>query len=91
MRLAPEIVWEAGKSVFSELRDPLGNLATIEMPVFYTLRTSTSLTVLNGHHFLAAVQSPKGDTGLVDPQRKVLVFVRCNIQLLADPPKKKGK
>ena len=44
-----------------------------------------------GHHFLAAVQSPKNAEGLVDHQRKVLIFVRCNLQLVTEPPKKKGE
>lgn len=89
LRLAPEIVWEAGMSVYAERKDPLGNMAKIEMPVFYSLKVNTSLTVLNGHHFLTTVQSPKNAEGLVDHQRKVLVFVRCNLQLVTEPPKKK--
>jgi len=91
LRLAPEIVWEVGRSVFSERKDPLGNVATIEMPVFYALRVNTGMTVLDGHHFLAAVQSPKGDDGEVDHQRKVLVFVRCDVQVVADLPQEEGE
>lgn len=57
------------------------------MPTFYSLRVNTGVTVLNGHHFLVAVQSPKSDAGVVDHQRKVLVFARCDIQVVTDPPK----
>ncbi len=49
------------------------------MPVFYTLRLNTAVTVANGKHALLGALSPKDDKGVTDTSRKVFVFARADV------------
>jgi hypothetical protein len=79
LRLAPDMVWHTGETVWVERRDSLGNIAKIQMPKIYSMRITTALTCKEGQYVLAAVQSPKDAEGTTDLSRKVMVFVKCDI------------
>ena len=78
LRIAPEIVYHVGNETWAEWKDQYGD-ASIKMPTMYSMRTSTSVTLVDGQILLAAALSPKGENGFPDFTRKVMVFVRCDI------------
>lgn len=79
LQLAPEIVWHAGNTIWNETKDGAGNVATIEMPLFYKLSVSTAITCIDGQYTLIAALSPKDQNGVMDFTRKVMVFVKCDV------------
>lgn len=79
LRLAPDMVWHTGETVWVERKDSLGNISKIQMPKIYSLRTTTALTCKEGQYVFAAALSPKDAEGTTDPSRKVMVFVKCDI------------
>ena len=62
-----------------ETKDALGNVSKIEMPEFYKLSVSTSITCIDEQYNLVAVLSPKDQDGVTDFSRKVIAFVRADI------------
>ena len=78
IRLAPELVYHVKNTVWAEWNSKYGE-ANIVMPIFYTLRVTTSVTVYNGQPCLLAALSPKDDKGVTDTSRKILVFVKANV------------
>ena len=79
LRLAPDMVWHTGETVWVERKDSLGNIAKIQMPKIYSMRTTTAVTCKEGQYVLAAALSPKDAEGTTDSSRKVMVFVKCDI------------
>jgi hypothetical protein len=79
LRLAPELVWHTGESVWVETKDVDGNVSKIQMPKIYCMRLTTALTCREGKYVMAAVQSPKDANGTTDFTRKVMIFVKCDI------------
>lgn len=79
LRLAPDMVWHTGESIWVERKDSLGNSCKIQMPKFYSLRITTALTCKEGQYVLAAALSPKDAEGTTDQSRKIMVFVKCDI------------
>jgi hypothetical protein len=79
LRLVPEIVFDTGVRKWNVHKDELGNESWIEMPLFYSLRTNTSLTLSDGMPQLLSVLTPKGADGTPDPSRKMLVIVTADI------------
>ncbi|GAA5496954.1 hypothetical protein Rhal01_03142 [Rubritalea halochordaticola] len=78
VRFAPELVWHVKNEVWAEWRDDRGN-ADIKMPVMYTMRVNTGLTVTTGRYHLACTMSPKDKDGFPDPTRKVMMFVKADV------------
>ncbi len=78
IRLNPEIVYHVENIKWATWKDKHGE-ADIMMPIFYSLRVTTSATVVSGQPCLLAALSPKNDQGIADFSRKILVFVRCDI------------
>ena len=81
LRLAPEIVYHIENTKWTTWKDKRGE-ADIMMPVMYTLRLTTAVTVTNGHPSLIAALSPKDDKGVTDFSRKILVFVKCDVMVI---------
>lgn len=79
LRLSPTLVWHTGNTVWTERKDSLGNVARIEMPVMYTLKLETALTLKSGKPVLAGMLSPKDAEGKTDLSRKVMVFVKGDL------------
>lgn len=84
LMLSPEIVWHAGNTVWVETKDALGNVSKIEMPRMYKLSVRTAITCIDGQYNLVAVLSPKDQEGITDFSRKVMVFVKCDIQVVKE-------
>jgi hypothetical protein len=80
LKFLPEIIWHTGNDVWVERKDGLGNVSKIEMPGFYKLSMNTAITCIPGQYNLVAVLSPKDQNGNTDFTRKVMVFVRCDLQ-----------
>lgn len=76
---APEIVWHTGNTIWNETKDGMGNVATIEMPLFYKLAVNTAITCIDGQYTMVAALSPKDQHGEMDFTRKVMVFVKCDV------------
>jgi len=81
-RLNPEIDYHVGNIKWATWKDRHGD-ADIQMPVFYTLRVYTSVTVMRDRPCLVAALSPKNDEGVTDPTRKVMVFAKCDVVIPA--------
>ncbi len=79
LRFAPDLVWHTGNTVWQERKDILGNPLKMEVPEFYSLRSVTALTMKDGAYSLAAVLSPKDQDGHADLDRKVMMFVKCDV------------
>jgi hypothetical protein len=86
VRLVPEIVYHVKNEIWQEWKDPRGD-AHVQMPLFYTLRCNTSVRTQAGKPFLVATLSPKGPDDLPDPDRKILLFVKCDILMAAEDPR----
>ncbi len=78
LRVAPEIVYHIENKKWATWKDKHGE-ADIMMPIFYTLRVNTGITLANGKPCLLAALSPKNDKGITDFSRKILIFVKCDV------------
>ncbi|NWK55794.1 hypothetical protein HW115_09245 [Verrucomicrobiaceae bacterium N1E253] len=78
LRFAPELVYHVENVKWATWKDKHGE-ADIQMPIMYTLRVNTAVSVYNHRPCLVAALSPKDDKGITDRSRKVLVFVRCDV------------
>lgn len=79
LRFLPELTWHTGDTVWSERKDELGNVIKVAMPDFYKLSINTSITCIAGQYVMVGVVSPKDEEGEVDRDRKIMVFVKCDI------------
>jgi len=79
LRFLPEIIWHTGDRVWQERKDELGNVTKVSMPDFYKISVNTSVTCIAGQYVMVGVVSPKDQEGEVDTDRKVMVFVKCNV------------
>jgi Flp pilus assembly secretin CpaC len=79
IRIVPELMWHTGDRVWYDGKDSLGNPFQLKMPDFYVVRLNTSMTCVDGQYFMAGVLSPKNDKGELNQNRKVMVFVKCDI------------
>lgn len=81
LRLASELVYHVGNENWSQWVTQKGD-GSIKLPTMYSLRLNTGLTMIDGQPCLAAVQSPKDDSGKTDFTRKIAVFVRCDVLVI---------
>lgn len=79
LRFAPDCVWHTGDTYFMEEKDSLGNVTKIQMPVMYSIRTTTALTLLDGQYQMPCVLTPKDEKGNADRSKKVMLFVKCDV------------
>jgi hypothetical protein len=82
LRFAPELLWHHGNTTWQERKDVLGNISKVEVPDFYTVRLSTSLTLTPGAYALAGVVTPRSGSGAADLARKVMVFVKADVLMV---------
>jgi hypothetical protein len=80
----PESVKYIGENVMAEWKTKTTEM-NVQMPIFYTQRTNTSVKLSIGEFLLANTYSPEKD-GLIDHSRKILQFVRAEV-LVAKRPK----
>lgn len=74
-----ELDWHTGNKSWAENKDALGNIHKVEMPDFYSMNLTTTITCIPGQHVLVAALSPKDAEGKMDADRKVMVFVKCDV------------
>jgi len=79
LKINPSLTWHTGEDVFSEQKDPLGNVSRVQMPKSYSLHLQTELALESGKPALAGVLSPKDATGAIDLNRKVMIFVTATV------------
>lgn len=79
VRILSQQVWYTGDRIWHEVKDQLGNVNRESMPNFYKVSIDTSMIVITGQYLLAAVVSPKDVNGQVDPERKVMAFLKCDV------------
>lgn len=85
LNLAPELVYLTGKESWGK-HEAEGSAVEVLMPSFYTVKTTTQVTLVAGEYLLMSVQSPRNlETGMTDPERKILVFVKANLIAVGMP------
>lgn len=79
LRLLTELEWHTGNTVWNEVKDTQGNAYKVTMPDFYSLITTTHITCISGQYVLVGALSPKNSEGKLDADRKVMVFLKCDV------------
>ena len=79
LSLAPEMVLPAGYAVQHEFTAIGGHQHQTRMPVFVTERVNTQVTCRDGRYVLVTVLTPSDEAGEIDPSRKMLVLVKCDV------------
>jgi len=77
LNIKPEIVKQVGYHVFSEWVTE-STKSKVQLPIFYSIRLNTSLTLKNAQFTLAGTYSPEID-GKSDDSKKILFFVKANV------------
>lgn len=79
LNLSPELTAKVDDVVHQEI--PLGNekLATMKQPAFYTMKTTTAVSVAPGSSALAAILIPHRDKGETDGSRRILCLVTARL------------
>ena len=83
LNLALNWVGFLGWQTYGKWKDDVAQTDLV-MPSFYVMDFRSKLLVVPGLPVLAGVLSPKGDDGMPDPKKKVLLFVRADV---LNPPK----
>jgi len=90
LNLAPELVYVAGKETWGVHRGEAGEVE-VRTPSFYTVKTTTQITLISGQPCLMSTNTPRDlTTGMTDPKRKLFVFVKADLEVvgLAEEEKK---
>lgn len=85
LELSLDWVGFLGWQNFGKWKDEVASVDLV-MPSFYVMNFRANLLVVPGLPVLAGVLSPKGEDGMPDPKRKVLLFVRAEILNPPDSP-----
>lgn len=64
---------------WQEIKNSLGNKYQLNMPLFFTNRLATTVSLADGATALMGVLSPKGEDGEVDLGRKLLLFLKADV------------
>lgn len=83
LRFAPELVFEVDDEIYSTWKTERSE-SSVKMPTFYTLRVNTSLVLKDGVPYLAALLTPKDDTGKLSADKRVFLFVTASIRTAGD-------
>lgn len=79
LNLAPEIVYLVDQETYGEFDSESGEV-DIVMPTFYTMKTTTQITLIDGEYTILGAHSPfNEDTMRTDPERKVIIFAKVDI------------
>lgn len=71
--------WHTGDTVWQKWKGLGDAELNIRMPDFYVIKVNTGSFCMDGKPALLSVLSPKDEKGEVDPDRKVMVFVKCDV------------
>lgn len=87
LNLAPELVYLTGQESWGK-HEAEGSLVEVLVPCIYTVKTTTQVALIAGEYLLMSVQSPRNlETGMTDPERKILIFVKANLIAVGMPLK----
>lgn len=78
LRIVPEMVHHVGNQIWAEWKGEHGN-TPVQMPIMYTVRLNTFVTLATGQYTLLAALSPKNKEGFPDATRKLMVFVKADV------------
>lgn len=79
LNLAPELVYLAGKERWGIHRSKEVEVE-VKTPSFYTVKTTTQVTLIAGETYLMATLTPRDlETGMADPRRKIFSFVKADL------------
>lgn len=87
VRLAPEIVLRAADSKSRLINFVKDKEEFVEMPMFYSLRTKTAVTLSDGAPLLVSTLTPMAANGTCDRSKKLLVMVTGDV-ITVKPAKK---
>ncbi|MCG8602358.1 MAG: hypothetical protein MI807_19595 [Verrucomicrobiales bacterium] len=93
LNLAPEIVYLVDQENYGSF-DGDDHEVEVVMPTFYTMKTTTQITMIDGQYTFLGAHSPfNEDTLRMDSERKVLLFLKTDIVYvgLDLPEKNSGK
>lgn len=79
LRLVSELSWHVGNTTWNEEKNASANHFKVTTPEFYRIEISTAIACLAGQYVLLSAVSPKSEEGRLDTERKVMVFVKCDI------------
>lgn len=79
VRFLSKRVWQSENTILREGKDILGNPFKITVPNFYVIEIDTSMAVVSGQYCLAGLVTPKDAKGLLDSERKVMAFLKCDV------------
>jgi len=79
LNLAPEIVYLLDQENYGSF-DSRDSEVEVVMPTFYTMKTTTQITQIDGQYTFLGAHSPfNEDTTRMDSERKVLLFLKTDI------------
>ncbi len=79
LNLAPELVYLVGQEKYGKHKAGDSEVEVV-MPLIYTIKTTTQVTVIAGEYSLIGVNSPfRIDTGMPDHERKIMLFVKVDL------------
>ncbi|MCF6313380.1 MAG: hypothetical protein L3J39_13105 [Verrucomicrobiales bacterium] len=88
LSLSPEIVYLTDWEDFGGYIEG-ENEVIAKMPVFYTMKLTTQVTMIAGEYLLAGVQSPfDAEEMKMDRERKVMVFLKVDLLVVGLPLEK---
>lgn len=89
LNLAPEVVYVGGETEWGDYESDDGEL-TVKMPMFYTMKVTTQVTMRASEYVMIGVNSPMNvETGMPDFEKKVAVFVKADLLVVGLEPKAK--
>lgn len=79
LSLSPEIVYHVGQEEYGIYKEGESEVVA-KMPLFYTMKLTTQVTMIVGEYLFAGVQSPVDEeTMKVDRGRKIMVFLKVDL------------
>ncbi len=85
LSLSPEIVYHVGEEEYGVYREGESEVVA-KVPLFYTMKVTTQVTMIDGEYCFVAVQSPfQEEDDLADRERKVMVFFKTDVIYVGSP------
>lgn len=82
LRFTWEIVDHHGEKTWQSYKDSQANIYKVEMPIFYKKQVTTAITCVTSKYSLAGVVDPQDAQGKRDPNRKWMLFAKCEVQMV---------
>ena len=87
LSLSPEIVYHVGEEEYGFFKDDESEVIA-KMPLFYTIKLTTQVTLITSEYLFAGVQSPFDMESMkADRDRKVMIFLKAEVIYVGLPVK----